>query len=154
MPRPLRLRSLRTSTRPSSRLAALLSASKPRRRRASPEHDAQVKLFADYIEPRLVAGAVAFAIPNGGFRHKKIAEELRAEGVKAGVPDICIVHRGRVYFLEMKAARGTLRRHQRDMIAALEAAGATCAVAHGLDAAVAQLTAWGLLTSQQMERAA
>ena len=102
----------------------------------------------------LVAGAVAFAIPNGGFRHKRVAEELRDEGVKAGVPDICLIHRGEVYFLEMKAARGTLRRHQREMIALLEAAGATCAVARGLDAAVAQLAAWRLLTSQQMENAA
>lgn len=127
MPRPLRLRHLRTSTRLSSRLAVLLSAGKPRRRRASPEHDAQVELFRDHIEPYLVAGAVAFAIPNGGFRHKKIAEELRAEGVKAGVPDICIVHRGRVHFLEMKALRGTLRRHKREMIAKLETAGTTCA---------------------------
>lgn len=126
----------------------------PRRRRASPEHDAQVALFRDHIEPRLVAGAVAFAIPNGGYRHKKIAEELRAEGVVAGIPDICVVHRGRVHFLEMKAARGTLRKHQREMIARLEAAGATCAVARGLDAAVSQLAAWGLLTDQRMERAA
>jgi hypothetical protein len=132
----------------------LLSASKPRRRRASPEHDAQVQLFRDHIEPRLIAGAVAFAIPNGGHRHKRVAEELRAEGVVAGVPDICVVYRARVYFLEMKALRGTLRKHQREMIARLEAAGATCAVARGLDAAVAQLEAWQLLTHQQMERAA
>lgn len=132
----------------------LLSASKPRKRRATPEHDAQVELFSDHITPRLVAGAVAFAIPNGGFRHKRVAEELRAEGVVAGVPDICIVWRGRVFFIEMKAARGTLRRHQKEMIARLEAAGATCAVARGLDAAIAQLEAWGLLTSQRMERAA
>jgi len=115
-------------------------------------------LFRDHIEPRLVAGAVAFAIPNGGHRHKRVAEELRAEGVVAGIPDICVVHRGRVYFLEMKAARGTLRRHQREMIALLENAGATCAVARGLDAAVAQLAAWGLLNTdldqQQQEMAA
>lgn len=29
-------------------------------------------------------------IPNGGKRDKKTAEKLKAEGVKAGVPDICL----------------------------------------------------------------
>lgn len=31
-----------------------------------------------------------FAVPNGGFRPKPIAAALKAEGVKTGVPDICL----------------------------------------------------------------
>lgn len=37
----------------------------------------------------------AFAVPNGGFRHKAVANQLRAEGVKSGVPDIWLpIRRG------------------------------------------------------------
>ena len=31
-----------------------------------------------------------FHIPNGGSRHKAEAARLKAQGVKAGVPDLCI----------------------------------------------------------------
>ena len=31
-----------------------------------------------------------FAIPNGGHRHIGTAKKLKAEGVKAGVPDLCL----------------------------------------------------------------
>jgi hypothetical protein len=50
-----------------------------------------------------------FAIPNGGARHKAIAGKLRAEGVRAGVPDICLpVPRGEYHglFIELKRPKG------------------------------------------------
>lgn len=31
-----------------------------------------------------------FAIPNGGHRHKAVAAKLKAQGVKAGIPDIMV----------------------------------------------------------------
>ena len=50
-----------------------------------------------------------FHIPNGGHRHKATAGRLRAEGVKSGVPDICLpVPRGPYHglYIEMKRMRG------------------------------------------------
>jgi hypothetical protein len=50
--------------------------------------------------------AFMFAIPNGGHRHKTVAAKLKAEGVRAGVPDICLpVPRGdyKGLYLELKA---------------------------------------------------
>lgn len=50
-----------------------------------------------------------FHVPNGGSRHKAEAGRLRAEGVKAGVPDICLpVPRGKCHglFIELKRQRG------------------------------------------------
>lgn len=48
-------------------------------------------------------------VPNGGSRHKAEAARLRAQGVKAGVPDICLpVPRG-VYhglYIELKRRKG------------------------------------------------
>lgn len=42
---------------------------KAKRKLKTEEHDARVDLFRDHIWPRLVDGAVAFAVGNGGKRH-------------------------------------------------------------------------------------
>ncbi|QDM22735.1 VRR-NUC domain-containing protein [Tardiphaga sp. vice154] len=119
--------------------------------RKKPEHDDQVALFDDFIKPRLVAGAVAFAIPNGGHRAKSVAAELKAEGATAGVPDIYLIDAGLSFFLEMKALKGgRTSKEQRDMIARLTRAGAICAVCKGLAEAVAQLESWGLLKPENI----
>lgn len=50
-----------------------------------------------------------FHVPNGGSRNKAEAGRLRAEGVKAGVPDLCLpVPRGKCHglFIELKRQRG------------------------------------------------
>jgi Holliday junction resolvase len=119
-----------------------------------------VRLFKEHIKPRLVATAVAFAIPNGGHRAKRVAIALKEEGGEAGVPDIFAIHRGQVYFLEMKKLRGgKVSKDQRVMMARLVGAGAICAVAKGLEQAIQQLEAWRLLdvavaTAEQEEMAA
>lgn len=43
-----------------------------------------------------------FAIPNGGSRNKIEAVNLKREGVKAGVSDLCVILKDRVLFIEMK----------------------------------------------------
>lgn len=50
-----------------------------------------------------------YHVPNGGSRHKAEAGRLRAEGVKAGVPDLCLpVARGGFHglYIELKRRRG------------------------------------------------
>lgn len=49
-----------------------------------------------------------FAIPNGGHRHKATAGRLKAEGVRAGVPDLCLPVPRNGYgalYIELKAPR-------------------------------------------------
>lgn len=89
-------------------------------------------------------GVVWFHPANGGARSKVEAARFRAEGVVAGVPDLIIVFGGKLHALELKTEHGRLSPAQRTMHERLAAAGAHVAVAYGLDAAIAQLTAWGL----------
>lgn len=146
MPTYFARRRSRTKWKPTGRLAAVLGDALPKRPRATEEHDAQSDLFRDHIWPRLVDGAVAFPIGNGGHRHPKVAKEMREEGVTPGVPDIFVIHRQQAYFLEMKKAKGgRVSKDQRVMMVRLVGAGAICAVANGLAQAIQQLEAWGLL---------
>lgn len=49
-----------------------------------------------------------YHIPNGGSRHRKEAANLKRQGVKAGVPDLCFPVALRGYhgmYIEMKAGR-------------------------------------------------
>jgi len=79
--------------------------------RAALEADEQAALFdwagwqaAKFPELRLL-----HAIPNGGYRNKAEAARLKAQGVKAGVPDICLpVARGGWHglYIELKRDDG------------------------------------------------
>ena len=62
-----------------------------------------------------------------------------------GTPDLLIVADGKAYFLELKGAGGRVADAQRQCREAFRAAGAMVERCVGIDAAVAQLTAWGLL---------
>src|SRR6202011_508174 len=92
MPVRFARRRSRTKWKPTGRLAAILAPSLPKRPRATEEHDAQSDLFRDHIWPRLVDGAVAFAIGNGGKRHPKVAREMKGEGGTPRVPDVYVIH--------------------------------------------------------------
>lgn len=76
-----------------------------------------------------------FAIPNGGHRHPAVAGQLKAEGVKPGVPDIFLaVARNGFHglFVEMKRTKGgTLTDDQKVVIPQLKAQGFAVEVCKG-----------------------
>lgn len=45
-----------------------------------------------------------------------------------GLPDICFIHKGKVYFFEVKKPSGRLTKLQLEMLEKLAAAGASCNV--------------------------
>ncbi len=54
--------------------------------------------------------ALLYHVPNGGSRHKAEAGRLRAEGVKSGVPDLCLpVARAGYHglYIELKRTAGS-----------------------------------------------
>lgn len=108
------------------------------------EAQIQAALFG-HLAVRLVPGAFAFHVPNGGLRSRVEAARMKGQGVVPGVPDIAIVAGGRVFFLELKSENGRLSPAQVECHDRLQATGAIVATAYGLDAALRQLETWGLL---------
>mgnify|MGYP001613861680 CR=1 FL=1 len=108
------------------------------------EQEIQKAVFA-HLRQRAASGVFAFHVPNGGYRRPVEAAIMKSIGVKAGVPDIIAIHKGRVYGMELKREGGRATLKQLDTMAAMGAAGAFTCVAEGLDRALAVLEMWGLL---------
>jgi len=96
---------------------ALLKRPKGPPRYVPSEASEQVALF-DWIdlciprEPRL---ELAFHVPNGGLRAKGVAAELKAMGVRPGVPDILLPVAARGYIglaIELKVGSNTMSPEQ------------------------------------------
>ena len=134
-------------------LASPLRVTSSRRSRATDrEHPLQVDVIAWADDPATLPEfpelKTIFAVPNWfGANTKQQGARAKAEGRRSGMPDLCLPsprrasERGpRVYgalYIEMKDESGTVRRSQRDRIAALRAAGNRCEVAMSVDAAKA-----------------
>lgn len=68
-----------------------------------------------------------YHVPNGGVRHATTAKRLKAEGVKAGVPDLCLPVPREDYhglYIEMKRLKKSAESEsQKQWLAALSAQG-------------------------------
>jgi hypothetical protein len=75
------------------------------------EHTEQVTLVRWFRDTYPAGHYRIFAVPNGEFRHKSVAQRLNSEGVTSGISDLIILDRvkHRVLFLEMKKTRKTLK---------------------------------------------
>lgn len=100
------------------------------------EHREQVALI-DWCDVRGWPYSEIYAIPNGGSRHQVEAARMKAEGVRAGTPDLFLpVARGGFFglYIEMKAPnRGRVSDAQEERIRRLRAAGYRVCVAWGWD---------------------
>jgi hypothetical protein len=89
--------------------------------------------YAEHPELRLL-----FAIPNGGLRDKRTAAKLKAEGVRAGVPDLCLPIARKGYhalYIEMKTHTGRESHEQFHWRATLNFHGNLAVVCHGQEEA-------------------
>ena len=76
--------------------------------------------------------------PNGGSRNKAEAARLKAQGVKAGVPDIFLPHPKGGYhglYIELKTDTGNATEEQKDWLRGLSESGYYTDVCHGFDEA-------------------
>ena len=81
-----------------------------------------------------------FHIPNGGYRNKAEAAHLKAQGVRPGVPDLCVPVARMGYhglYIEMKAKKnGRVSAYQQRWLVLLRENGYCAYVCNGADAAI------------------
>src|SRR5262245_13782374 len=83
-----------------------------------------------------------YAVPNGGDRNLRVARKLKAEGVLAGVADLCLPAARRGYhglYIEMKSEVGVATKEQKEFFRGLSGEGYCAVIANGFDEAKAAL---------------
>ena len=102
------------------------------------EHNEQAALMQWWQLASLRFGIpepLLFAIPNGGLRNRITGAKMKAEGVRAGVPDLFLAVPAMGYnglFIELKQEHaGRTSSAQDAMLSLLEAQGYRTAVCHG-----------------------
>jgi hypothetical protein len=111
------------------------------------EHDLQVSIMQEValranLDP---TWGLIFAIPNGGHRNKAVAGKLKAEGVKAGVLDLCLPVARRGYhgmFMELKVGKNKMSAIQQEWYTRLRAEGNYCTVVWDYPASAIQEFEW------------
>jgi len=121
---------------------------KPKRRNAQPEADLQ-KLVAQLLDELLTPHGIWWSSTLNGVRLKTARERGRAQeqGLRPGLPDIVIVPLKpplipKVYFIELKSAKGVLTDEQASLHEALNGDMAVC---RSVEEAYTALRWWGLI---------
>lgn len=126
---------------------------RPRKKLALPvptesEEQQAVMEWAEAESGRWPELHLLYHIPNEGRRSMATGGRLRAEGLKSGVPDLCLPSAHGNYhglYIEMKRTQGgKTTPEQKEWLAALEAEGYKTALCRGADAAIE--TIMGYLT--------
>lgn len=114
------------------------------------EHDHQVALFkwARLHTQKYPGLGLLAAVPNGGHRHKAVAGKLKAEGVRAGFPDIVLPVARRGFhgmYIELKKPKdrnsgaGRMTKYQREWQEALLDQGYFAVCCTGFEAAIGDI---------------
>ncbi len=128
----------RTPKRP----ARVPPSAQPSTRRSEAQEQADLFTWADArldLYPEL---ADMYAIPNGEYRPKKTGARLKAQGVRAGTPDICLpTPAGRYHgmYIEMKAGKNKLSILQKERIERLRNQGYYVVVCYSKQAAANEI---------------
>ncbi|MGN0488056.1 MAG: VRR-NUC domain-containing protein [Ruminococcus sp.] len=103
----------------------------------------QLYKWTDYMLGKYPELALMYHIPNGGSRNKLEAANLKRQGVKAGVPDICLpVPKGKYHglYIEMKYGKNKPTEKQAWWLKALSNQGYATKVCYSFDEATEVIT--------------
>lgn len=106
------------------------------------DHQANVIAWSQLHRDRFPELCLLHHIPNGGSRDLREAARLKTQGVRAGVPDLCLpVARGKYHglYIEMKTETGRPTTEQKWWGEQLLAQGYMWGVCHGWESAVRAL---------------
>ena len=118
-------------------------------------HAALVEHLRSFRRP----GVVFFHPPSGEERTKRVhpktgkvfcpgGTRLQRLGMRKGVPDLVILHSGRIMGLEVKRPGGTLSREQKEFRVEWERAGGIYAVIRSMEEGTALLEEWEVITAR------
>ena len=114
-------------------------------RKTASEHALQVTLL-QYLALNAQPHAYWFAVPNAGKRSWRTAQQMKAEGLTAGVADLCfLLHNGQVLWLELKRDKEKQTPAQIVFQSVCENLGHPYYVARSFDEAVKILRRWRVL---------
>lgn len=99
---------------------------------------------AGYLNRTLPDDSDWFHPPLGGLRSASEGKRLKAMGATGGMPDIGVIYRGRISWLELKARKGRLSVVQQYRHRRLEAAGCLVTTCRDLSEVEAALVAAGI----------
>lgn len=109
------------------------------------EHKIQTALI-QYLTINAKPEVLFFAVPNGGLRNIRVAQRMKAEGLRPGIADLCfMLPQGRCAWLELKAAKGQLSDAQHGFKTRCRELGHFWAMARSIDEAIPHLAAWNVL---------
>lgn len=112
------------------------------RKRSEATEQERVVNYCRYNEMRCPELKLLHHIPNGGRRDKKEAARLKAQGVKAGVPDLFLpVPRQGFHglYIEMKYGENKTTQSQRFWLEELKKQGFKTVVCYRADAAIKEI---------------
>ena len=120
------------------------------------EHDEQSALML-WIRSGAVLDAwpeleYLYAVPNGGWRHKRTARIMKAEGLKRGVPDLHLpVSRGGYHglWIEMKFGKNRPTADQKKWLEFLEGQGHMVGICYSFEQAQAFIIQYLALESPE-----
>ncbi|NSX21853.1 VRR-NUC domain-containing protein [Pseudomonas putida] len=130
-------------------------AKKPRTRPVDREGREQAALMEEIALRYPDVFEMIYHVPNGGHRHKKVAEKLKHQGVKAGIPDLVLpMARGGYFgmYIEFKATvdPAPVSPSQQACIRRLNDQGYLAIVCRGHFDAMEQLRAYLLLPKTEV----
>jgi hypothetical protein len=111
------------------------------------------KAVAAYLNAVLPTTVWWTTFPAGGGGAIRGAT-LKAQGLKAGVPDLLIIHQGRAHWIELKAPKGVSSDTQIDTAGRLEWAGCRTTLCRSIDEVREALKYWSIPTIESERRAA
>jgi len=100
------------------------------------QEQAAVIEWAAWMAKRIPELRLLYHVPNGGSRNIIEARNLKAQGVKAGVPDLVLpVARGKYHglYIELKRKGGRVSDSQKQWLAALRGQGYAAVVCYGAE---------------------
>src|SRR5689334_6744814 len=99
------------------------------------EQRVQKAVFA-HLRARGAPGIFAWHPFSGGYRRPAEAAIYKGLGARAGLPDVMVLHNGRLFCVELKREGGKPTPKQVETLAAMQVAGAITGIAIGLNEAL------------------